>query len=76
MNPNQKYVLDSDIENESDQYLIYGDPNSPGIYHSSEPLHENVDKLVTDLRRRFRRGNLLSFRDWIKSVKELLNLID
>jgi len=51
-------------------------PNQKYIDESSEPLDEDVNKLVTDLRRRLRRGKLLSFREWIKSVKELLDLID
>ena len=41
-----------------------------------EQVQEDVNRLVVGLRQRLRRGKLMSFRRWIKDVKDLLDLLD
>ena len=41
-----------------------------------EEINEDVNRLVLGLRQRLRRGKLMSFKDWIKDVKDLLDLLD
>ena len=41
-----------------------------------EQMHEDVNRLVVGLRQRLRRGKLMSFKEWIKDVKDLLDLLD
>ena len=37
---------------------------------------ESTEKMVQGLRRRLRRGKLMSFKDWMKDVKDLLDQLD
>jgi len=37
---------------------------------------ESTEKMVQGLRRRLRRGKLMSFKDWMKSVSDLLDHLD
>ena len=41
-----------------------------------EQMQVDVNRLVVGLRQRLRRGKLMSFRRWIKDVKDLLDLLD
>ena len=42
----------------------------------SAELLEGAEKMIYDLRRRLRRGNLMTFKDWMKSVSDLLDHLD
>ena len=42
----------------------------------SEHINEDVNRLVIGLRQRLRTGKLKSFREWIRDVKDLLDLLD
>lgn len=39
-------------------------------------IAEDLNRLVLRLRQRLRSGKLMTFRDWIKNVRELLDLLD
>ena len=41
-----------------------------------EQIQEDVNRLVIGLRQRLRTGKLMSFRQWIKDVKDLLDLLN
>jgi|TARA_R100000081_G_C4633405_1_gene74153 hypothetical protein len=41
-----------------------------------EEINEDVNRLVLGLRQRLRTGKLMSFKEWIKDVKDLLDLLN
>lgn len=45
---------------------------SPPPIARDEPIQENVNAMVLQLRRRLRQGKLLTFREWLHDVRELL----
>jgi|TARA_Y100000289_G_scaffold10430_1_gene9580 hypothetical protein len=41
-----------------------------------EEINEDVNRMVLGLRQRLRTGKLMSFKEWIKDVKDLLDLLN
>ena len=49
-------------------------PPTPPIGRG-EPIQEDVSNMILQLRRRLREGRLMTFREWLQDVSELLRLL-